>query len=444
MALPAQSRLLDTDVLWVIVGLCGIVTAVWVVDGGYDLIAKGWSSGWRAAASLSGIWTSLAAMVGIVLSSRIGWLERAVGLDRLLTWHRIAGDTMGVLLGIHIVASVEAEMPWRGGFINTVKDLTGREPYFALTTFGAALIGIVVVSSLRSVRNRLAYETWYFLHLTAYIGVAASFSHQITTGSLLSNVQPVRYIWVTMSVGILAVAILTRWSSVIAAARNPLTIADIREVAPHTVAITLTGRALRTMRGDAGQFVMLRTLKPGQWWKVNPYSLSAAPTTRSMRLTIKDRGDASAATLKLRVGDRMAVEGPYGITTPEVFADHRPLFIGGGVGVTPIRAMLERLPRDSRPIVLLRARTEKEIPHLAEITALARERGGETYTVLGRTAALKSADPFSAAVLRRAVPDLDERAALVCGPNSLMFAARAGLRDAGMPLKRIHLELPWW
>lgn len=441
---PTQLPFVGSDVVAFLAFFVLVVTAVWATRGGWQNFTDGWSGLWRGAASLTGIWTSLAGMTGLLLAARFTWMERAAGLDRLLVWHRIVGDTMGLLLGVHIFTSIVADMPLRGGFVNTIIDLTGREPYMALTTVGAGLVAIVIVSSLRAFREKLSFETWYFVHLTAYIGLAMSFSHQITLGSLLSTDRTVRAFWVLLSIYAFAVALFGRWIGVISAARHPLRVTSINRINSDTVAVVLGGRNINRFTGDAGQFIMMRSLIPGQWWKVNPYSLSAAPSTDGMRVTIKDRGDASAATARLRVGDRVSVEGPYGTTTPDIFEGRRPLLIAGGVGITPVRALLERLDRNSQPLVLLRGRTEAEIPHLEEIAQLTKERGGEVLTLLGRTTALKVNDPFSPQILRGIVPFLDDCVAFVCGPTSLTFAARKGLKEAGVPSSRIHLELPWW
>ena len=420
------------------------VSFIWYKTGGSAEITRGWSRAWRVGASITGIWTSLAGMIGLLLSIRLPWMERAVGLDRLLIWHRIAGDTMGLLLGLHIATSVMAEMPMRGGLVNTILDLTGREPYMALTASGAMIIGVVIVSSLKAMRNKLAYETWYFVHLTAYLGLVLSFSHQITLGTILSSVTLVRWLWVVMSVYIVFMVLFGRWSEVVSAVRHPLRIVDIRRETSDSLSILIGGPHISRFSGEAGQFVSLRMLVPGQWWKTNPYSLSNSPSTDGMRITIKDRGDASSAVRKLRVGDRVAVEGPYGIITPSLFDGYKPLFVAGGVGVTPVRAMLESLPTNSQPIVLLRAAKEKDIPHYDEICAMTKARGGQVLTVVGRTAALKGQDPFSGKILQKAIPHLSEYMAFVCGPTSLTFAARKGLIEAGLPSSRVHLEMPWW
>lgn len=442
---PLMSRLVSTDILSIAGAVIVVVTGLWATrGGGWSDIQKGGYNWWRASASLSGLYTSLSGIFGLLLASRARWIERSIGLDKMLIWHRIMGDLMGVLLGVHIFTSIPAEMQFRGGLMNTIRDMIGREPYMALTTVGAALVGIVVISSLKNVRNKLSYETWYFMHLTVYFGLAASFSHQITLGSLLSNDRLSRIVWVVACAFVFATALVGRWWNVARSVSNPLHVREIRRETPDTVSVLLGGRNILSMRGDAGQFIMMRSLIPGQWWKTNPYSLSNAPTTAGMRVTIKNRGDASQAVRQLRVGDRVAVEGPYGVTTPLVFKQRKPLFIAGGVGITPVVAMMQRLPANSNPIVLLRARKEADIAHLAELRQLAAQRGGEVFVLTGATAAMKGNDPFAGRALLRAVPDLQQRAALVCGPNSLLFAARKGLLEAGLAKNNIHVELPWW
>lgn len=442
---PAQTtKAIDSDVLIFLAFIVAVVTGVWAVNGGWDEAAGGWSHAWRASASYSGLLTSLAAMVGLILATRLPWMERSLGLDRILVWHRIAGDTMGIVLGVHVFTSVMAEMPLRGGFVNTIKDFTGREPYMAMTTIGALIVGVVVVSSLKSIRQQLSYETWYFVHLTAYIGIVLSYSHQITLGSLLSGDKLIRWFWGILSGYVLLLVILGRWSGVVMSIRRPLRVEDVRQETDDSVSVVLGGRNLQYLAGEAGQFVMLRILRPGMWWTSNPYSLSSAPTTAGLRITIRNRGDASAAAGTLRKGDRVAVEGPYGIATPDIFRKSRPLFVAGGVGVTPVRALLERLPQNSRPMVLIRARSIGDIPHYNEIVRLAESRGGEVRTVTGRTVQLRARDPFSPKALRSVVPDLTKCTAFICGPRSLIFSARKGLVDAGMTRDRIHFESAWW
>jgi hypothetical protein len=74
--------------------------------------------------------------------------------------------------------------------------------------------------------------------------------------------------------------------------------------------------------------------------------LSAAPDGRRMRITVKDRGDSTARIGSLRPGPRVVVEGPYGGFTAANRRLGRVAMIAGGVGITPVRALLEEMPGD--------------------------------------------------------------------------------------------------
>jgi ferredoxin-NADP reductase len=69
---------------------------------------------------------------------------------------------------------------------------------------------------------------------------------------------------------------------------------------------------------------------------------------------------------------------------------------------------------------------------------------GEVLTLVGPSVSLAVKDPFSAASLKQAVPDLQERTVFVCGPDSLVHAARRGLKAAGVPAENTHYEMVWW
>jgi ferredoxin-NADP reductase len=109
-----------------------------------------------------------------------------------------------------------------------------------------------------------------------------------------------------------------------------------------------------------------------------------------------------------------------------------------------VLAMLERLGPDHEPVVLYRAHSEKDLVHLDDLRAATERLGGRLLTLVGPTAKLAVSDPFSARVLTAAIPDVADRAAVMCGPDRLLHAARAGLRAAGVPKSRIHSEHSWW
>ena len=443
MTRPDASRLSDSDIAAVLAayGLC--VVGMWSVHGGMTNLSQGWTLAWTSVTSLSGLLASAVALLALVLVGRPLSLERRFGLDRMFIWHRILGESMALLLGIHVVAGTVA---WASdsGWTNAVIDLTGRTPYMALAFVGALLIGVVTISSLKSIRQQMAYETWYFVHLLAYLGMAISFGHQIYLGTDLAGDTAARWFWVSLHVAVVALMVVARWGRTLRAFVRPLRVTSIESVGHKTVAIQVSGSALAHRHGDAGQFCFVRPLRKGLWWQSHPYSLSAAPTIDQLRFTIKDRGEASHLMNNLKVGTRVIVEGPFGVVTPEVLQGSKALFVVGGVGVAPVLAMVQRLGPDHEPVVLYRAHSEKDLLHFAELKTAVERLGGKVLTLTGPTAKLAVRDPFSAKVLTAAIPDIAKRAVVMCGPDRLLHAARSGLKAAGVPTNRIHSEHVWW
>lgn len=121
------------------------------------------------------------------------------------------------------------------------------------------------------------------------------------------------------------------------------------------------------------------------------------------------------------------------------------LFVVGGVGIAPARALLEDLPLSAEPYVLYRAHHEHDLIHLDELQELTAARNGQVFTLVGPSATLAIRDPFSATALRRVVPDVDRRTAVLCGPDRLLQAAGRGAAcKAGVDRSAIHFEHSWW
>ena len=81
--------------------------------------------------------------------------------------------------------------------------------------------------------------------------------------------------------------------------------------------------------------------------RANPYSLSAAPDGRSLRLTAEEVGEESRGWPVLHRATTVLVEGPYGRLHAGVKDARRTVLIGAGIGITPMRALLEDLPAGS-------------------------------------------------------------------------------------------------
>jgi ferredoxin-NADP reductase len=200
---------------------------------------------------------------------------------------------------------------------------------------------------------------------------------------------------------------------------------------------------------EAGQFFTFRFLNGAGWTRAHPYSLSAAPDGRSLRITAKVVGDGSAALRQLRKGTRVLVEGPYGRLSERARTRPRVAFIGAGVGVTPLRAMAEAMDYAPGDAVLIYRYASRPL-FARELDALAAARGLQMVGLPGHRRRAGSWLPASVgrvsdvAALRHWVPDIADRDVYVCGPEPWAEDVRRAAEAAGLPADRFHVESFGW
>jgi ferredoxin-NADP reductase len=206
-----------------------------------------------------------------------------------------------------------------------------------------------------------------------------------------------------------------------------------------------------SLRGvEAGQFFHFRFLSGTGWTRSHPYSLSAAPDGRTLRITVKVVGDGSAALRLLRPGTRVLVEGPYGRLSSRARTQRRVALIGAGVGVTPLRALAEELDYAPGDAVLLYRYSGGRPLFQKELADLAAERGLEVVWLPGHRRAPGSwlgdgmGSVTDADALAHWVPDVADRDVYVCGPEPWAVDVRSTCEDAGLPTDRFHVESFGW
>ena len=166
--------------------------------------------------------------------------------------------------------------------------------------------------------------------------------------------------------------------------RHRLRIADVVTEAPGVFSIYITGRDLDRLAVRSGQYFVWRFLTRDGWWRAHPFSISSAPNGSWLRITVKELGDWSKALPGLSVGTRVFIEGPYGILTGARRTRRRVLLVAGGIGITPLRSLLEALPADPGELTLLyRVRNERDVVFRKELDELARIRGAEVQYLHG-------------------------------------------------------------
>ncbi|MEV4788393.1 ferredoxin reductase family protein [Streptomyces tuirus] len=407
-----------------------IVVAVFFAQAGFA------SNALIVLGRLTGLYAALLMAFQLLLVARLPWFDRRIGMDRLTSLHRWTGFSVLWLLLSHAVFIVFGYARSSSlDPVNQLVDLAETVEGVLRAIVAVAIIVVVGAVSARCARRRLAYETWHFIHLYTYVAVVLAFTHQVAAGTTFASSPVATAYW--YGVWGLALAsvcagrlVLPLWRNL----RHRLRVSAVVPESDDVVSVYITGRDLDRLPARAGQFFLWRFLTKDRWWQANPFSLSAAPDGRTLRLTAKRAGDGSAALRHLKAGTRVFAEGPYGAFTTLHRTRPDAVLIAGGVGVTPIRALLEEL--HGHAVVIHRVSTERDAVLHDELRDLALARGAELHLVTGPPVP----DRLAPRELARLVPDIADRDVYLCGPPPMMNAVLGSLRALGVPGPQTHFE----
>jgi predicted ferric reductase len=429
-----------------------VVVALWLANKGVQNAA---GSGGLATTTgrLTGLLSADFMLLQVLLMARIPWVERSYGQDALARRHRLLGFVSFWLMIAHVVLITFGYAQSSGhGVIGQGWDLVVNYPGMLLATAGTALLIAVVALSIRAARRRLRYESWHLIHLYAYLGVGLALPHQIWTGAEFTSSPAARAYWWTLYCATLGAVLLFRiglpaWRTLY----HRIEVESVVRESPTVVSVYLRGHRLDRLPVRAGQFFLWRFLDGPGWSRANPYSLSAVPHTRMLRITVKDLGDGSARVASLKPGTKVLVEGPYGAMTAARRQRPKVLLLAAGVGITAMRALIEDLdyaPGDAT--LVYRVGRQSEAVFAAELAEIAQARGVRLYLLDGGRAPHPSWLPAQyahlgdVAAIRGMAPDVAEHEVYLCGPPDWMDSVRGTLREAGVPSEHVHAEEFAW
>jgi predicted ferric reductase len=425
------------------IGIVGAVVTVglWLRHGGVAN-AKGPGGVAIGAGQLTALLGTYTVLVQLLLMSRIAWLERAIGLDHLAVWHRWTGfATLWLLAGHVVFTTFGYAQASRVSLWAQTRDFISHYPDVLMAWAGFALLVAVAVTSMRIARRKLHRQTWYFVHLYAYLAVALAFAHQLAVGTDFSGDLAARVWWVGLY--LLVAGAILRWrvlDPLVLNLRHDLRVHSVKREAPGIVSIQIRGRALDQIGAQPGQFFLWRFLTPAGWWQAHPFSLSAAPKHNRMRITVKELGDHTARLQRIRPGVRVFAEGPYGTFTTERRTRRRVLLIAGGIGVTPLRALLDTFEPDDDVVLLYRVAQSDEVVFADELQRFAGSDNMRIHVIPGAEIGDDHTDLLGVPRLQRGVPDIATRDCFVCGPPAFLDAVTRRLAMLRVPRGQIHFE----
>src|SRR3989344_1120583 len=263
----------------------------------------------------------------LLLIGRIVWIEKVWGHDRLSRWHHKNGIVAWSLLLVH---------PWLMligyGSLHMLLEL----PWIIWAIVAYGMFMIIVPISFTIVKKKLRYEIWYGIHFLLYGAILAVFWHQLYNGADL-QAPAARLYWQILFYATLINVLWYRFiKPSIVSWRQDFRITRITRDTHDVVSIYISGN----LPFQPGQFVIVRFLAKGFWYESHPFTISGKP----LRITPKAVGDYTSKLPNLPIGTKVLIEGPLGRFNADRSGDKPVLLIAGGIGVTPLRALFEKIP----------------------------------------------------------------------------------------------------
>jgi predicted ferric reductase len=373
----------------------------------------------------------------VLLVSRVPMVERVLGQDKLLASHRrLAPWPISLIVAHAVLLTFAYAEAARTGVWYQIGAFIRSYPNMLTATVALVVMVAIAVTSVYSIRRRLRRETWWAVHLFMYLALALAFTHEIALGPSFVGHPLTRFVWSVLWASTAGLVLVYRFGlPLFRTLRHRLEVVEIHPEGPGTVSVICRGKHLDRLAVAGGQFFEWRFLTKGMWWQAHPFSLSALPRPPFLRLTVKGIGDYSSAVARLRPGTRVAIEGPYGAFTTHARRRSKVVLIAGGIGVTAIRSLLEDLPRDCDPVVILRASSAEELALASEVAELVRHRKGRVHELVGSRSEVRT-DRLS-----ELVPDLQNRDVYVSGPEEFVNRVVATVLRLGVPKDSVHFEV---
>jgi predicted ferric reductase len=281
----------------------------------------------------------------------------------------------------------------------------------------------------------LPYNIWKITH--KFMGVALFFGilHVITITSDVSRSFPLR-IWVVsfMLIGLISYIykefiypyFINRYIYKVAGIEGRGSVLDI-----HLKPIN------KPMSHDPGQFAYIsvkgNSLIPSE---EHPFSIASSCFDPAVRIGVKRTGDFTNNLAKLRIGDKVVIQGPYGRFFDAMKGRSEAVLIGGGIGITPFLGIGCSNIRTINMDIFYCFRNSEEAAYDKDLLEVERNNTNIKYypwstQISGR---------LTARLVKDLMGDLGGKVFLLCGPSGMMRDVKKQLVDIGVKKTLIYME----
>lgn len=198
--------------------------------------------------------------------------------------------------------------------------------------------------------------------------------------------------------------------------------------------------------GQLGDFTLIDPSEQDEKGNTRPFSFVYAPSENRLVTATRLRNSAFKRTLKdLPKGSKVELDAPHGTFTLHKTESTPAVFVIGGIGITPIRCMIEEATNqqtDHNMTLLYSNKTAEDAPFLDDLKKLEEKNPNFNFVpVMTRDSSWDGeTGHIDAEMLKRYVPDVEKPIYYLSGPKNMVQAMYRMLVEAGANEDNIRAE----
>ncbi len=407
------------------------------------------NDGWRDWTREAGSFMGMLGLSLMILSSvpiiRERMITSSFNLDIVYKFHH-AYSSLGFFFAFAHLGLLWAHNPEVARLMNVFENypLYAKGGMISLVT-----AGILVYTSYFRKNFKFGYDYWKIAHsllaMTMIVfGLIHTFGINYYSGHSLIHIY---YIVLTVfaALSILTLRVITPTLQL----NKPYSITDIVLMNNDTAEMKLVFNGkpeVKPVAYRAGQIGWITVHHSPYSFRRHPFSFTSADTDHSkVSFAIRNLGDFTASVKYLRSGDRVYLEGSFGVFNLDKLGDEGFVMIAGGIGIAPVMGILRTMDarKDKRKVVLYYgSRDEESIGFYEEIKDIATRINLTPIHVLERTDNPNFEKGYvTQTILEKYYPANKERYdVFICGPGPMVEIILPALKNINVPKENIWPE----
>ncbi len=360
-----SSAVLSLKIRMVLGGTCILLTSLFVAgawtipflfESSSILYKFGIEKTFLRSGKVLGVTAAALVFLQVFLVSRFKFLDRIFSLNQMVFFHRMNGLAILFLALVHPILIIAAE-----NFTFFAFEKRYWPEFLGVAVF--IFILVIVTTANWRLMFHFAYDQWLRFHrLITVVAIALMTTHILFVSETFTSGLPHTFVFV--AAGINLMLILRLWFRRLFPGKRRFVVSNVEPAGKDAYSIVVQPCDGQILDYIPGQFAFITPVSANVPKEEHPFTISSSPSRPgALQFVIRSLGDWTSKINRIKAGETVLIDGPYGLFSHEVLTENEPIImISGGIGITPFLSMLRYMADvdDPRQILLIWSNKTKE------------------------------------------------------------------------------------